>query len=249
MTTTRLTLWFATAYTIVILVHEAAHGLVARAVGLHATLFHFWVDIDRNNEVWQRALFGSAGPLSSVLLGVVAWFAYRAARPPATAVPLLLLAACGVSNFFGNLMSAAFVGDFSNVSVWLGLPMSVRYALSVSGLLGVASVLFVAGRELRRWIPADWPRSVAAALGVVVPVGFGTLIIIVINQPVAIPGFAVARAGEAAVWVFAVAGIALATPPFVLTRIDGLTLTWLDIAIALMVLAIVRMLVPGVPLP
>lgn len=247
MTTTRLTVWFATAYTIVIVVHEAAHGFVARAVGLQATLFHFWVDIDRNNDVWQRAAFGMAGPVSSLIVGVAAWLAYRAARRSSTAVPLLLLAACGVSNFFGNLMSTAFVGDFSNVAIWLGLSMSVRYGLSASGFLVVAVVLFFAGRELRRWIPTAWSRIAAVGLGVVVPVTLGTLVIMLINQPVRIPGFAVARAGEAVVWLFAAAGVALARP----LASDGLTdnLSWLDFVSALAVLAAVRMLVPGVPLP
>jgi len=244
----RLLLWFATAYTIVILVHEGAHAVVARMAGLHATMFHFWVDIDRNNSMWQRAAFGTAGPASSLMLGLGAWLAYRTARGSASAVPLLFLAACGVSNCFGNLMSTAFVGDFSNVALWLGLPMGVRYALSALGLVIVACVLFAAGYELRRWPLAGWSRIATAGLGVVVPVALGTMLVVVINQPVAIPSFVAARFGEAAFWVFAVAGAARATPAVVQNEsIDGLL--WSDAVIALVVLAIVRLLVTGVPLP
>ena len=244
----RLALWFATAYTIVILVHEGAHAIVARMAGLHATMFHFWVDIDRNNSMWQRAAFGTAGPASSLILGLVAWLGYRRGRGSAIAVPLLFLAVCGVSNFFGNLMSTAFVGDFSNVALWLGLPTWVRYALSVLGLVMVGCVLFLGGYELCRGPLAGWSRIATAGLGVVVPVALGTMLVVVINQPVAIPGFAAARFGEAAFWMFAAAGAALPAPAVVQSpRLDGLS--WPDVMIALVVLLIVRLLVPGVPLP
>src|SRR5262245_40002874 len=110
---TRRILWFATAYTIVIIVHEGAHAVTAGAFGLEPTLYHFWVDFDADHaSAWQRAATGLAGPLSSLIVGVAAWLAYRVrpATSPA-ALPLLFLAACGVSNFFGNMMSTAFIGD------------------------------------------------------------------------------------------------------------------------------------------
>ena len=37
----RRVLWFATAYTIVIIVHEGAHAITAYGLGLEATLFNF----------------------------------------------------------------------------------------------------------------------------------------------------------------------------------------------------------------
>ena len=246
MIVSRVALWYATSYTIVILVHEAAHGLAARAVGLHATLFHFWVDIDRDNAVWQRATFGSAGPVSSLAVGVASWLVYRHTRRAATAVPWLFLAACGVSNFFGNLMSTAFVGDFSNVAVWLDVPMPIRYGVSACGGIGVACVLFAAGRELRQWLPESHSRTMAATIGILLPVALGTALIILVNQPVPIPGFAAARAGEAAMWIFAAAGVASATPTVADAR---WTLQLSDGLAALVVVAVVRLLVSGVPLP
>lgn len=244
----RSTLWFATAYTAVIIVHECAHGLVAAALGLDATLFHFWVNIDRNNiaTAWQRAAFGVAGPVSSLGVGVSAWLFYRGWRRAVAAAPLLLLTACGVSNFFGNLMSAAFIGDFSNVAGWLGLPMLVRYVMSALGAIAVAWVLFVSGRELRRWMPATWSRPTAALVGIVLPVALGTALVILINQPVAIPGFAASRAGEGVMWLFAAAGAALApTPP---ADAGIAKISWLDAGTAVTVVAIVRLLVRGIPL-
>src|SRR5262245_10679979 len=37
-------IWFPVAYTLVIIVHEAAHAATAAALGFPATLFNFWVD-------------------------------------------------------------------------------------------------------------------------------------------------------------------------------------------------------------
>ena len=108
----RVVLWFPTAYTIVIIAHEGAHALSAVALGFPSTLFNFWVDNEFTGAtVTQRAIVFAAGPVASLALGVVAAIGYRVVRRPAAGVPLLLLAANGVSNFFGNLMSAAFIGD------------------------------------------------------------------------------------------------------------------------------------------
>jgi hypothetical protein len=181
----RQILWFVLAYTLVIIVHEGAHAVIARASGLEATMFHFWVNIDAADRATagQRAAFGLAGPVSSLLAGLAAWIAYRSVHRSAAALPLLYLAAFGVSNFFGNMMSTAFLGDFSNVAVWLGLPMTMRYTLSAIGGVVAASTLFLTGRELARWRSPWAGRTFAVFAGIVLPVVVGTLLIILLNQP------------------------------------------------------------------
>ena len=74
----RPALWFATAYTIVIIVHEAAHALTGVALRYPSTLFNFWV----NHQVHagdgkQRAVIFAAGPTASLLAGVVCWVVYQ----------------------------------------------------------------------------------------------------------------------------------------------------------------------------
>jgi hypothetical protein len=247
----RRILWFATAYTLVIIVHETAHALTASALGLETTLYHFWVNIDPANRatIAGRSAYGVAGPVAGLLLGIAAWFTYRnrRIRDSAAAMPLLYLAAIGISNFFGNLMSAAFIGDFSNVATWLGLPGSVRYAVSILGALVLTAVMFVAGRELARWTPPRASRATAALTAVVLPVLIGTVVIILVNQPVPIAGFALARAGESAFWLFAAAGALTAAPPSA-QESAHLRLRWQDGAIAALAVAAVRMMSLGIPL-
>jgi hypothetical protein len=247
---TRRVLWFATAYTIVIIVHEAAHAAAARGFGFDTTLYHFWVNFDADRATpWQRAVVGLAGPVSSLLLGMAAWVAYRATSlRSSTALPFLYLAACGVSNFFGNMMSAAFVGDFSNVAIWLELPMAQRYALSVSGAIVAATALFIAGRELARWSAPTLSRGAVVLEAIVLPALIGTAIIIVINQPNPIPGFAAARAGEAAFWVFGAGGASTAVRASNQDGEHARRLCWRDGAVAGMVLVVVRVMALGIPL-
>jgi hypothetical protein len=247
----RRILWFATAYTLVIIVHETAHALTAYALGLDTTLYHFWVNIDRAGRatVAGRSAYGVAGPGASLLLGIAAWLAYRnrSIRGSAAAMPSLYLAAMGIGNFFGNLMSAAFIGDFSKVADGLGLPGSARYAVSILGAIVLTAVMFVAGRELGRWTPPRASRATAALTAVVLPVLIGTAVIILVNQPVPIPGFAMARAGESAFWLFAAAGAFTAAPSSAQESAD-LRLRWQDAAIAVLVVAAVRMMSLGIPL-
>jgi hypothetical protein len=245
----RQILWFAIAYTVVILVHEASHAVVARAAGLDVTMFHFWVDIDADNRATlaQRAAFGLAGPVASLVLGIAALIAYRIAYASAAALPLLYVVIFGISNFFGNMMSTAFIGDFSNVAAWLGLPMTVRYALSGLGAVLTVCVLFRAGRELARWRSPWADRLSATITGVIGPALVGTMLIVVINQPVPIAGFTAARAGEAAMWAFAAAGLFTARRGESGTA-HHLRVRWQDVAIAAVVVGLVRVITRGIPL-
>ena len=180
----RIVVWFPTAYTIVIIAHEGAHAVSAVALGFPSTLFNFWVDYEFTDAtVVQQAIVGGAGPVASLVLGVVAAIGYRVVLRPAASIPLLLLAAHGVSNFFGNLMSAAFVGDFSNAARALGVPMPLRYGMALLGVIGVGVTLFMAGRELRRWTSPGTGRLIAAAGTTIVPMVLGTLFVIIINEP------------------------------------------------------------------
>jgi len=93
---------------------------------------------------------------------------------------------------------------------------------------------------IRPWLPAEQGDAIRP-LGPTAREAEGD------NQPVAIPGFAAARAGEAGFWVFAAAG-AVIRPPLPDGDAAAPGLRWLDIGIALIALGAVRLLVPSIPL-
>jgi hypothetical protein len=200
---------FAAGYALLVVPHELAHALTARAVGVPATLFQFGVNLARDRGgPGERALIGAAGPLVSLALGLVFWLAYRRAGGRRAGLPLLYMAVFGAATFCGNLMSAAFVGDFSRVAVALGWPAPVRYALSVTGLLSLCGLIFLAGRELRVWAPAGAGRFRAALGMVLLPAAAGTTLATLLSLPLP-PGFTQARLAEAAFWLCGVAGAAV----------------------------------------
>ena len=181
------------------------------------------------------------------MLGLAAWRGYRIADGSAAAVPLLYLAVMGASNFFGNLMSISFIGDFSNVATWTGLPMAARYALSAVGMIVMSFVLFVGGRELTKWAVPGRSRTFVALQVVVLPVLVGTAAIILLNQPVPLDGFATARLGESAFWVFGAAGAFTAARGSRSDHAD-MSVRWQDGAIAALVVLTVRVMTLGISL-
>jgi hypothetical protein len=204
----RPVLWFATAYTLIIILHETAHAVTGLALGVPSTLFNFWVNHDfSRTTASERAAIGVAGPTFSLVVGVVCWSVYRRVKGSRAGLPLAYLAAFGVTNFFGNLMSAAFVGDFSNAAAVLGLSPTMRYAASFTGAVSIAAILFLVGRELGQLAPSDVGRF-AAVLGLIaLPALAGTALVIVINQPTPMgPSFVTARASEGAFWLVAAVG-------------------------------------------
>jgi hypothetical protein len=228
------------------IVHELAHAVVAYALGVPSTLFSYFVDVELSPALAassQGAVIGVAGPLVCLLLGIAAWLAFRRARDSWAGLPLVYFAIFGIGTFFGNLMSIAFVGDFASVARTLGLPAGARYALAGIGALFAAAIHFWGGRTLVHWAPADAGR-IRTVVGVVaLPVVVGMAVVLVANQPMP-PTFAAARIGEASLWVFAAVG-ALAAGHRQIRNVN-LQVRWLDCAVILLALLVVRLLVGGV---
>ena len=244
----RPVLWFTTASTISIVLHEGAHAVLAAAFGLRPTLYQYWVDWPPGSATLaQEAAIRAGGPTFSLIAGLCFWLAYRKMSRSAAGVPLLYLSAGGIAIFFGNLMSTAFVGDFSGVARWLELPMSARYAISALGASGTAAVMFWLGRQLQQWIPQKAGRAFGVVAVVALPVVAGTALIILINQPVPPElNFTVARISEQSFAVFAVIGAATGARLPATGR--TFRLWWIDGAIAVAAVLIVRIMVFGVTL-
>jgi hypothetical protein len=240
-------IWFPTAYTIVIIVHEGAHAVTAVALGFPSTLFNFWVNHQFTGAtLGERAIVGAAAPTVSLIFGTVCWAIYRQVKQSTAGLPVLFLALHGVSNFFGNLMSAAFVGDFSNAAIALGLSSPLRYTASALGLLGVVVVLFAAGRELRRWSPSTVGRFVSALGLTVAPMLLGTIFIIIVNQPTPMgAAFLPARLVEGSLGIFAAAG-AMTAPRRSPDAHPPLGPHWIDAIACIAVTVAVRVMAGGI---
>jgi hypothetical protein len=244
----RPVVWFAAGSIVTTILHELAHACAAYALGVRSTLFNYSANLDLTPVQAAShlpALIGIAGPLFCLAVGLATWFTFRRVRDSVVALPLLYVSVFGIGTFFGNLMSTSFVGDFSAAAAALGLPMTVRYVMTVAGALCLAAVHFWVGRELVQWTPAAVGR-LSGTLGIVaVPVVLGTAAVILINQP--LRGTSVdARVAEAGFWLFAALG-ALMTNRDPRKQRGSVAPRLGDGVMALLAALLVRLMVRGIP--
>jgi len=236
---------FAAAYTLVTIAHEFAHAVTAYALHVPSTLFHFAVDIDRAHAtLTQQAVIGVAGPLFALCIGLLSWGAYTRTRNSRLALPLLYFVMFGGGTFFGNLISTAFVGDFSRLALLLQLPIEVRYSLSVLGVLLLCALSFLIGIELRRWTPVGVSAVKATIAMVAIPAILGMVIALLISLPMP-SNFVYGRIAESSFWIAAAVGILVSRKQPADSR-RKLELGWADIALLLIAVLLVRLLVGGI---
>ena len=202
---------FATAYIIIIVIHESTHAVFAYALNVPFTLYPFGVDLARDRgTITDRAIIGVVGPLCALVVGLISWFFYRRAKGSRQELLLLYLTTFGVGTFFGNLISAAvvgnFVGDFGRAALALRLSMPARYAASLLGLLSLCALMFAAGWELRRLSPAGSSRLRAMVGMVVLPPVAGTAIVILASLPMP-SELVLGRLAEVLFWISGAAGL------------------------------------------
>jgi hypothetical protein len=242
----RPTLLLVAGYVINASVHELAHALAALWLGVPSTLFHSYVNVDLASQTpYVQGVVRAAGPVVSLVLGVLCWFAHRALRGWWAELPLFYVAVFGVASFLANLFSVALVGDFSDMAAALGLSMSVRYAVGGVGAFLLIGFAFDIGRELREWLPASVGVLKGTAAVVVIPALAGTAAILLIYQPIA-ANAAEARAAEGAFWIFAALGtlVGSARP----SRTEGLDARRIDWLYALAAVLVLRIMAIGIPL-
>jgi hypothetical protein len=166
---------------------------------------------------------------------------------------LLYLGWFGIATLLGNLMSTAFVGDFSALAQMFDVPMPVRYLVTLFGALSLCAFAFLMGKELRNWAPARVSRVKALIGMIAVPVIAGTALALVVYLPMPFP-FAVGRIGESFFWIFAIVGF-LSQSPVLNTQSlvpppessnNPLRLSWGDVAILLVAISVVRVMATGV---
>ena len=240
-------LWFATASIATTILHELAHASVAFALGVRSVLFSYWADLDLTaaQAASDLPLFiRITGPVFCLVWGVPCWLTYRRSRGASLALPLLYLSVFGLGTFFGNLLSAPFVGDFSRAATALRLPMPVRYAIAAAGAMSVAALHWWAGRELARAVPPRVDRVTGMLAIIALPVVLGTAAVILVNQPMP-RTWVNTRILEAGFWLFAVLGaLTIRESQRCAT---SLHLHWGDFTVAVLATVAVRLTVRGIP--
>ena len=236
---------FPTTYLIVAMLHELTHALTAYALHVPCTFYPIGVNVDRTaGTLTQHSAIAASGPLFCLGIGLFSWGAYLKARNSRFGLPFLYVVMFGAGTFFGNLMSTAFVGDFSRLALTLQLPIAVRYSASAAGILLLCGLSFLIGLELRTWAPAEVSAARATIGMIVLPaiVGTGVVVLILLPMPVAL---AQARIAESTFWIFAAVGTMVSRKRSAESK-RNLHLGWEDIALLLLVTLVVRLTARGI---
>jgi len=242
----RTTLLFFTAYALNTEVHEVAHALMAYSLGIRSTLFHYYVDPDFTSvDPMPRVLVAIAGPVFSLVFGLLCWLIYHKIRQRTSKLSWLYLAIFGISIFLGNLFLASFVGDFGTAATLLNVTPTLRLLVSITGLILSGMFLYAMGQELVKWAPHGSSRTMAMAHMVVLPAMLGTAAVILAFLPLP-PDFIVGWVATSSFWLFAAGGAYLASE--VATPGGDLRTRPFEYVAAAVVLAVVRILVVGVSL-
>lgn len=236
---------YATLYMVVGILHEFSHAITAYSLGIPSTLLHLHVNLNRTiGTLNQRAIVGVAGPLVALCIGLLCWIAYIRVRDSRFGLALLYAAWFGVSTFFGNLISTAFVGDFSRLALTLQWSNPVRYSISLVGVLMLCGWSFLVGTELRRWAPVGVSAAKATIGMIVIPAVVGTAILLLIFLPMP-PAYAYGRMAESLFWIPAGIG-ALIKRKDPTTARRKLRLAWWDVVLFLLAATVVRLMALGI---
>ncbi|AMR26965.1 hypothetical protein A0257_07490 [Hymenobacter psoromatis] len=131
--------------------HELAHYVVSAHFGLGPTLHHNYVNSVLDGTPRQQMLVAAAGPVFSLLLGVLAaGVAVWLPRPSLTKLFLLWLGMDSILGFLGYLLIAPIAkeGDTGLVFAYFGVPLYAAIAL--------AAVVFVGCQRLYSWFATQF---------------------------------------------------------------------------------------------
>ena len=245
----RLVLAFFVAYALNTALHECAHALMARFLGLPATLFHFYVNIDYpSGDSRTRVLCAIAGPLFSLGLGALSWGLYKKLQARPEALLFLYLSILGISIFLGNLFATSLVpGDFGVATTQLNLSAGVRLTMTLAGGFLLSAFLYRMGREILQWTSPK-PNPVQTALQVIGwPVVLGTALVIIAFLPMP-PAFIQDWIASSSFWVFAAVGVVVGQKRDLVGKTRELPVQAIDFVAPVGVLLLVRVLAHGINL-
>jgi hypothetical protein len=184
------TMMFVLAFCVTTMLHEFAHGFVSLALGGRAVVYTTYV---RHGPLAprQRALTSAAGPLTSLLQGVVAVLALPESGPATVRLFVLWLALHGFVNFFGYLITAPFepTADVGKILGIVGGGRRTAFGILAIGLAANIAIGVLSARSLLELAPGQdslspgVARSLHMLLIAVAPWIVGAFVVTFVRRP------------------------------------------------------------------
>ena len=126
------------------ILHEMAHFMMAKYLGVEAVLHHNYVMTPENTPLQTGTIIAAAGPLFSLIFGIfVLTFSINSIKPSLLKLFTLWLGMWNIVTFLGYLLIApiASEGDTGKVFNYLGFPIYVSIAIAVAAFV-VVNIVF-----------------------------------------------------------------------------------------------------------
>jgi hypothetical protein len=160
------TTMFVLAFCITTILHEFAHGVASAALGDRPVVYTTYV-VHGPMTARERAITSAAGPLVSLLQGIVALLALSAVdgAPATVRLAVLWLALHGLVNFFGYLMTAPYEpsADVGKILGILGGGRRTALAIAAAGLAANIAIGVVSAQWMLELAPD--PDTLGSASG------------------------------------------------------------------------------------
>jgi membrane-associated protease RseP (regulator of RpoE activity) len=128
-------LWFVFVFLITNLIHEGGHWLMAAALGMDPRFGLNTVRYAAGAADWQRALANAAGPLVTIVQGIMA---YVVVRRRASLKAFAFLYAAAFMRMMAMLVSVMHPNDEARLSMYFGLGKWTLPILVAAGLIALA---------------------------------------------------------------------------------------------------------------
>ncbi len=188
-------LLYVTAFLLTTIVHEFAHGIIGGMNGSNPVIHHNYVEHLAMDHltIRQQILIALAGPLVSLLQGLIVGYVYlRSPRERMIDLFLLWATVLGFNNFLGYLMTGPFFGggDIGKIYAISDTPAWVQIALAVAGacaLLFIAyklTVPFLRFAFERDWLTTGRARKNFSLHILILPWMIGSVVVTLLYLPV-----------------------------------------------------------------
>lgn len=129
------------AFGLTTFLHEFAHAMAAKCVGVNSTLFHTYVSFDNSTTpASHEVLILSSGPLVSFFQAILFLILLRKRnKTDFTGLFYLWMGIIGMVVFLGYIMMGPFIpyGDTGKIYTLLATPAYVSYSLAAFALIGI----------------------------------------------------------------------------------------------------------------
>lgn len=186
---------YVTAFLTTTIVHELGHALLGATFGSSPVLHHNYVEHLSQDRltVIQNVIIALAGPILSVVQGLLAGIAYSKSKTHNLATLFLLwFSILGLNNFLGYLMTGFLFqqGDIGKVFHLLNIPLSIQIVVAI---LAALALLFIAYKLTKpflkfsynpQWVDSEQSRVNFSLHIIILPWIIGSAIVTVAYLPI-----------------------------------------------------------------